>query len=105
MVSKTSILLGANPDDYARNLLANKLISNWQSFGPVHAEATRILIIVEGDDQDYNNALDAVIAATANAHIAWRHEDFLTYGDPGINTWTPALAIPPNYVTPARQQV
>jgi hypothetical protein len=98
MVFKSSILLGANAEAVTQQLLANDQISNWQRLAPEHVNTTRILIIVEGNDQDYNNALNAVIAVAAEARVAWRHEDYLTYGNPNTNVWMPALAIPPNYV-------
>jgi hypothetical protein len=101
MVFKSSILLGANAEEITKKLLANQQISNWQRLAPEHPNTTRILIIVEGNDQDYNNALNVVIAAAADVRVAWPHEDYLTYGNPNTNVWMPLLAIPPAYVKAA----
>jgi hypothetical protein len=98
MVFKSSILLGANAEPVTQQLLNNGQISNWQRLAPTQVNTTRILIIVDGGDQDYNNALNVVVAAAADARVAWRHEDYLTYGNPNNNVWMPPLAIPPNYV-------
>jgi hypothetical protein len=98
MVFKSSILIGADVEVCAQDLLNNKLISNWQKLAPSMVNAARILIIVAGGDQDYNKALDAVINLAAAKKVAWRHEDYLTYGDPTTKTWLPPLAIPPNFV-------
>jgi hypothetical protein len=101
MVSKSSILLGASAEAVTRQLLANQHISNWQRLAPTIPNATRILIIADGDDQAYNDALNVVIATAADARVAWRNEDYLTYGNPNNNVWMPLLAIPPSYVTSA----
>ena len=98
MVFKTSILLGADVENCAQDLLDKKRISNWQKLAPTHANTAPILIIVAGGDQDYNKALDEVIHEAAGKRVAWRHEDYLQYGDPNNQTWMPPLAIPPNYV-------
>ena len=91
MVSKSSILMGANAEEITQKLLANQQITNWQRLAPTHVNTTRILIIVAGNDQDYSNALNGVIAAAADARVAWRHEDYLTYGNPNTNVWLPPL--------------
>lgn len=101
MVFKSSILLGANAETITQQLLNNNQISNWQRLAPTIPNTTRILIIVEGNDQDYNNALNVVIAAAADMRVAWRNEDYLTYGNPNTNVWMPLLAIPPVYVKAA----
>jgi hypothetical protein len=98
VVSRTSILLGAQAEGLSQQLLDNHLISNWQRLAPTMVNTTRILIIVNGLEPDYIDALNAVKAAAENVHVAWRNEDFLTYGDPNNSTWIPPLAIPPNYV-------
>jgi hypothetical protein len=98
MVFKSSILLGANAEALAQQLLNNNQISNWQRLAPAIPNTTRILIIVSGDDRDYNNALNAVIAGASDVRVAWRHEDYLTYGNPNDNVWMPPLAIPPDFV-------
>jgi hypothetical protein len=98
MVSKTSIMLGANAEEITQQLLANQLISNWQRLAPTIPNTTRILIIADGDDQAYSDALNVVIAAAVEARVAWRNEDYLTYGNPDNNVWMPPLAIPPVYV-------
>jgi hypothetical protein len=103
MAIKTSILLGAEAENLSQQLLQNGLISNWQKLAPMIVNTARILLIVSGGDQDYNDALNAVIAAAANMRVAWRHEDYTTYGDPNYNTWIPPLTIDPNYVQPANQ--
>ncbi|HUN56689.1 MAG TPA: hypothetical protein VMU41_01120 [Candidatus Binataceae bacterium] len=92
MVSKSSILLGANAEEVTQQLLINKQITNWQRLAPNHVNTTRIIIVVDGNDQDYNDALNGVIAAAADVRVAWRHEDYLTYGDPNNNVWMPPLA-------------
>jgi hypothetical protein len=101
MVFKSSILLGADAEAVTQQLLNKNQISNWQRLAPNHIDTTRVMIIVAGNDQDYNNALNVVIAAAADARVAWRNEDYLTYGDPNNNVWMPPLAIPPNYVKAA----
>jgi hypothetical protein len=98
MVFKSSILLGAEAENVAQQLLRDGKLSNWQRLGTEHANSARILIIVAGGDEDYNQALNAVIAIAAAARVAWRHEEYLTYGDPNENRWEPQLAIPPRYV-------
>ncbi|MGA2410192.1 MAG: hypothetical protein ABSG46_07365 [Candidatus Binataceae bacterium] len=91
MVFKSSILLGANAESCSAQLLTDKLITNWQKLAPEHVNTTRILITVEGSEQDYNNALDAVIAAAAQQQVAWRHENYLVYGNPNLKTWIPPM--------------
>jgi hypothetical protein len=103
MVFKSSILLGANVEDCAKDLLDKKRISNWQKLAPTHVNTARILIIVAGGDQDYNKALDEVINEAAAKRVALRHEDYLHYGDPANQTWIPSLGIPPNFVKVERQ--
>jgi len=98
MVFKTSILLGSGVELFTEKLLAAKQISNWQRLAPTHVNSTRILIIAEGLEADYERALARVKAAATAAEIEWRDEDYLTYGDPRYNTWYPPLTIPPNYV-------
>jgi hypothetical protein len=100
MVFKTSILVGKNVEDFTQDLLNRKLISNWQKLSPTIPNTSRILIVVAGEDQDYNNALDTVINEAAAKNVAWRHEQYTTFGDPGKQTWIPPLAIPPNFVNP-----
>jgi len=95
MVFKSSILLGAGAEDVTQQLLRDGRIGNWQRLAPAHVNTTRILIIVAGEEQDYNNALNAVIAVAAAARVAWQHEVYTTYGNPNDNTWEPPLAIPP----------
>ena len=93
MVIKSSILIGAQAEALTQQLLGENLISNWQRLAPMIADTTRILIIVNGGDQDYNAALNTVIAAAASVRVAWRHEDYTTYGDPNYNTWMPPLSV------------
>jgi hypothetical protein len=87
MVSKTSILVGANAESCSKALLAKKLIANCQNLAPSHANTTRILIAVAGSEADYESALDAVIDAAASEQVAWRHESYLKYGNPNETGW------------------
>jgi hypothetical protein len=103
MVVKSSILVGAEAETLSQQLLNEHLISNWQKLAPMMVNTTRILLIVNGGDQDYNDALNAVIAAAANLRVAWQHDDYTTYGDPNYNTWMPPLSADPNYVQSAAQ--
>jgi hypothetical protein len=101
IVSRTSILLGANVETLVPQLLENKLLSNWQNLAPTIVNTARILIIVQGIEDDYTAALAALTVAAAKLGLTWRHDDFLTYGDPTINTWMPPLsADDPNLVKP-----
>jgi len=100
LVAKSSILTGAVAESLAQELLDNNLISNWQKLAPAHVNTARILIIVAGGDDDYDSALSTVVAGAELGNVLWRHEDYLTYGNPNGNTWMPLLAIPPRYVNP-----
>jgi hypothetical protein len=93
VVSRTSILLGTTPDieSLVPRLQSDRLVANWQKLYPAQPNTARILIVVEGVEQDYQKALAAVIAAAAQVQIAWRHDDFLTYGNPNNQTWIPPL--------------
>lgn len=99
MVAKSSILIGAGAENLAQEFLDNNLISNWQKLAPAHVNTARILIIVAGEDDVYDSALSTVIAGAELGSVLWRHEDYLTYGNPNDNTWMPLLAIPPRYVS------
>jgi hypothetical protein len=93
VVSRTSILLGAESDieGLVPQLLSGQLVSNWQKLYPTLPNTARILIVVPGVEQDYQKALAAVISAAAKVKVAWRHEDFATYGDPSKQIWIPPL--------------
>jgi hypothetical protein len=99
LVAKSSILTGTGAENLAQEFLDNNLISNWQKLAPAHVNTARILIIVAGGDDDYDNALSAVIAGAELGNVLWQHEDYLTYGNPNDNTWMPLLASPPRYVS------
>lgn len=94
VVSRTSILLGAEPDleGLIAQLLADHLITNWQKLYPTQPNTARILIVAQGMQQDYEKSMAEVIAAGAKLNVAWRHEDYTTYGDPKIQTWIPPLS-------------
>ena len=93
VVSRTSILLGPTADleSLVPQLQSDQLVANWQKLYPPQPDIARIVIVVEGVEQDYQKALAAVIAAAAQVRVAWRHDDFLTYGDPNKQTWIPPL--------------
>jgi hypothetical protein len=103
MVAKSSILLGAEAENLAQEFISNQYISNWQRLAPAHANAVRILIIVAGNQKDYDNAMRTVMGGAGVAYppVIWRDEDYLTYGNPNDNEWMPELTIPPLYVVPA----
>jgi hypothetical protein len=87
VVSKTSILIGDNVELCAQELVENDFIRNWQRLAPEHADTARILIVAFGGELAYENALDEVIAFASRHGAVWRHEDYLTYGDPREKEW------------------
>jgi hypothetical protein len=92
MVSRTSILIGENAEACARDLLTNHLIANWQRLAPGHVDAARILIVAFGDDEAYESSLDQVIEFATARRTIWRHDDYLTYGDPRGESWIPPMS-------------
>jgi hypothetical protein len=91
MVSKTSILIGKDVEFSAQALLRDGLIENWQLLAPDHLDTVRVLVVAFGDDDAYEEALAKVIAFATDHGTLWRHEDYLTYGDPRDKSWIPPI--------------
>jgi len=92
MVSKTSILIGQNFKTCAQDLLKKSQITNWQELITAgQVQTARILVTVLGDEGAYKDAIDDIKAFAAEMKVTWRHENYLTYGDPTLETWIPPL--------------
>jgi hypothetical protein len=89
MVQKTSILVGENPVACAEDLLSKSLIKSYQDLSTNHPNTARILVVVRGNENDYEKTIDQIVDLAAQRKIAWRHENYATYGDPALQQWTP----------------